>query len=159
MANSYTQIHMHFVFIVQDRDCVIRKSWKERLYKYITGIVQGNNHKLLASNGMPDHIHILVGMRPSQSVSDLVQDIKGGSSKWINQERLVAGHFSWQEGYGAFSYCRGHLETVIRYIMKQEEHHRKKTFIEEYTALLRDYDVYYDDRYLFHPVDYDPEDR
>lgn len=159
MANSYTQIHMHIVFIVQDRDCVIRKSWKERLYRYVTGIVQSNNHKLLAINGMPDHLHILVGMRPSQSVSDLVQDIKAGSSKWINQERLVAGRFSWQEGYGAFSYCRGHLETVIGYIMNQEEHHRKKTFIEEYTALLRDYDVYYDDRYLFHPVDYDPEDR
>jgi putative transposase len=159
MANSYTQIHMHLVFIVQNRDCVIKKLWKDRLYGYITGIVQANGHKLLAINGMPDHIHVLIGMRPKQSVSDLVQDIKGGSSKWINEEKLVMGRFAWQEGYGAFSYCRSHLETVIRYIMNQEEHHRKRTFIEEYTALLHDYDVPYDDRYLFHSVDYLPDDN
>lgn len=105
MANTYTQIHLQFVFAVKHRDAAIDKSWKENLYRYITGIVQTNNHKLLAINGMPDHIHLFVGMRPTQSVSDLLQDIKGSSSKWINDNKLVKGKFEWQEGYGAFSYA------------------------------------------------------
>jgi len=103
MANTYTQIHLHFVFAVKYRGAIIDKTWKENLYRYITGIVQANNHKLLAINGMPDHIHLFVGMRPTQSVSDLLQDIKGSSSKWINDNKLVKGKFEWQEGYGAFS--------------------------------------------------------
>jgi len=103
MANTYTQIHVHFVFSVKYREGVIGVLWKEELYKYIAGIIKTNNHKLLAINGMSDHIHILIGMRPTQSISDLMQDIKGNSSKWINEKKFLKAKFEWQEGYGAFS--------------------------------------------------------
>jgi REP element-mobilizing transposase RayT len=128
MANTYTQIHIHAVFSVQNRKSIISENWKDELYKYIVGIVTNNRHKLLAINGMPDHIHLLVGLRPTQSVSDLLQDIKGSSSKWINQKGFVRGKFSWQEGFGAFSYSKSELTTVINYIQNQQEHHRQVTF-------------------------------
>ena len=152
MANTYTQIHIQVVFTVQNRDCIVLRNWKNELYKYITGIVQNNKHKLLAINGMPDHIHILIGLRPSQSLADLVQDIKGGSSKWINERKFVRGKFSWQEGYGAFSYSKSELLNVIQYIDDQIIHHKRKTFIEEYHDLLREFEIDYDDRYVFKPV-------
>jgi REP element-mobilizing transposase RayT len=132
MANTYTQIHIHAIFGVQNRISLINKSWKQELYKYITGIIQNNNHKLLSINGMHDHVHVLFGMRPVQSLSDLMQDIKGSSSKWINDKKLVKGKFSWQEGYGAFSYSKSQLPQVIKYIEQQEKHHKKRTFTEEY---------------------------
>jgi REP element-mobilizing transposase RayT len=157
MANTYTQIHIQAVFVVQNRDCVILKSWKDELYKYITGIIQNHNHKVLAINGMPDHVHVLIGMRPTQSLSELMQDVKGGSSNWINQKGFVKGKFSWQEGYGAFSYSKSHVDAVIEYINKQEKHHRKKTFIEEYFEFLEKFKVEYDERYVFKPVEYDRE--
>ncbi len=103
MPNTYTQIHIQVVFTVQNRASIIRKQWQEELYYYITGIIQNYGHKLLAINGMPDHIHILFGMRPTQSLSDLMRAVKGDSSKWINDKRVMMGRFSWQEGYGAFS--------------------------------------------------------
>ena len=155
MANTYTQIHIQAVFAVQNRNCVIRKIWKEELYKYITGIIQNHSHKVLAINGMPDHLHILFGMRPTQSLSDLLQDIKGSSSKWINQKGFVEGKFTWQEGYGAFSYSKSNLKTVINYIENQEQHHKKRTFIEEYLDLLSEFEMEYDERYVFKPVDYE----
>src|SRR5699024_5842704 len=125
MANTYTQIHIHAVFAVRNRLSLINESWEEELYKYITGIIQNQGHKLLAINGMPDHLHILFGMRPVQSLSELMQDIKGDSSKWINNKRLVKGRFSWQAGYGAFSYAKSQLPNVIRYIENQKKHHNK----------------------------------
>lgn len=149
MANTYTQIHIQSVFAVQNRNCVIGKAWKEELYKYITGIIQNHNHKVLAINGMPDHVHILFGFRPTQSLSDLMQDIKGDSSKWINTKGFLRSKFSWQEGYGAFSYSKSHVNNVIRYIQNQEEHHRKKTFRDEYKEFLKNFDVAYKDEYLF----------
>lgn len=152
MANTYTQIHIQAVFTVQNRDCIIGNHWKDELYKYITGIITNNQHKLLAINGMPDHIHILFGFRPSQSLSDLMQDIKGSSSKWINEKRFIKGKFSWQEGYGAFSYSKSWLSNVIRYINNQHVHHKKKTFIEEYLELLKEFEIDFDDRYVFKPV-------
>jgi putative transposase len=157
MANTYTQIHIQAVFAVKNRDCVIRNYWKDDLYKYITGIIQNHNHKVLAINGMPDHIHILFGMRPTQSLSDLMQDIKGDSSKWINQNGFVAGKFSWQEGYGAFSYSKSHVINVINYINNQEKHHKKITFIEEYNDFLEKFEVDHDDRYIFEAIKYDLE--
>ena len=153
MANTYTQLHIHIVFSVQNRMSFISTRWRDELYKYITGIVQNNNHKLLAIGGMPDHIHILIGFRPSQTLSNLVQDIKGDSSKWINQNRLVPGHFSWQEGYGAFSYSKSSLGSVVLYIMSQKEHHRERTFNDEYLKLLDEFEVDFDERYIFKPVD------
>jgi REP element-mobilizing transposase RayT len=155
MANTYTQIHIQAVFSVQNRECIIQNNWRDELYKYITGIVQKNNHKLLAINGMSDHVHILFGLRPSQSVSDLLQDIKGSSSKWINDKRLVRGKFSWQEGYGAFSYNKTDLPNLIRYINNQAIHHKRKTFIEEYHEMLKEFETDYDDRFIFKPVGID----
>jgi len=154
MGNTYTQIHIQSVFTVQNRNCVIRKKWRDELYKYITSIIQSNGHKVLAINGMPDHLHVFFGMRPSQSLSGLMKDVKADSSKWINERGFVRGKFSWQEGYGAFSYSKSHVNKVIDYIRNQEEHHHKKTFIEEYTELLKKFEVDYDEQYVFKPVEY-----
>ena len=120
MANTYTQIHIHFVFAVKFRNGIIQsKEWKDSLYKYITGIIQKNNgHKLLSINGMPDHIHILIGIRPSQSVSDLMKDVKQGSSLWINENKLAKCHFEWQEGYGAFSYSKSQIPKYYKLYSK-----------------------------------------
>ena len=153
MANTYTQIHIQTVFSVQNRRCIISNSWKNELYKYITGIIKNNKHKPLAINGMPDHIHILFGLRPAQSISDLLQDIKGNSSKWINEKKFIKGKFSWQEGYGAFSYRKSDISQIINYIRNQQEHHRRKSFTEEYLELLKEFNIDYDERYIFKPVE------
>jgi putative transposase len=152
MANTYTQIHIHAVFAVRNRDSFIKSTWKDDLYKYITGIIQNQGHKLLIINGMPDHLHVLFGMRPIQSLSDLMQDIKGSSSAWINKMNFSSAKFSWQEGYGAFSYSKSQLPGIIQYIDKQEEHHKKKTFIEEYKEFLEEFGVEYNKKYIFLPI-------
>ena len=149
MTNTYTQLHNQFVFDVKYRDGVIQASWKDELYKYMTGIVQQNKHKLISINGMSDHIHILIGMRPHQSISDLMQDVKGNSSKWINEKKLVKGKFEWQEGYGAFSYGKSQIKDVILYVENQEQHHKKKTFREEYLDFLIKFEIEYDEKYIF----------
>ncbi|HMK02580.1 MAG TPA: IS200/IS605 family transposase [Ferruginibacter sp.] len=149
MANTYTQIHLHLVFAVQNRNSLIQNPWKDRLYEYITGIVQQHKHKMIIINGMPDHLHIVIGMRPIQSLSDLMQDIKGGSSKWINDNKLAVGKFQWQEGYGAFSYNKSLLPKLIDYVKNQEAHHKKKTFLNEYKEFLNAFEVEYDERYIF----------
>jgi putative transposase len=153
MPNTYTQIHLQFVFAVKYRKAMIHASWKEELHKYITGIIQAHSHKLLAINSMPDHIHILVGMRPTQSISDLMQDIKSNSSKWINEKGFSERKFYWQEGYGAFSYSLSHVQNVINYILNQEEHHRKKSFQEEYIEFLELFEVEYDARFVFRELE------
>jgi REP element-mobilizing transposase RayT len=153
MPNTYTQIHLHFVFAVQNRISLIHNEWKDRLYEYITGIVQANKHKMIIVNGMPDHLHIVVGMRPTQSVSDLLQNIKGSSSKWINDKGLVKGKFQWQEGYGAFSYNKSSLPKLIEYVKNQEKHHQKKTFLQEYKEFLDAFELEYDERYIFHSIE------
>jgi putative transposase len=149
MANTYTQVHLHLIFAVQNRRSLINEGWKTRLYEYITGIVQENTHKMLIINGMPDHLHLAIGMRPIQSISDLMQDIKGSSSAWINKNKLIKGKFEWQEGYGAFSYNKSLLPKLIDYIKNQEEHHKKKSFIQEYKEFLDLFEVEYDERYIF----------
>jgi REP element-mobilizing transposase RayT len=149
MANTYTQIHIQFVFAVKYRDGLIHLSFKDELYQYIAGIIKNHNHKLLAINGMPDHIHILVGMRPTQSISDLMQDIKGSSSKWINEKKFLKVKFEWQEGYGAFSYSKSEVKTVVNYIKNQETHHTVKSFNQEYLAFLAEFEVEYDECYIF----------
>jgi len=148
MANTYTQIHIHAVFAVQNRLSLIQKQWQDELYKYISGIIANNGHKLLQIGGMPDHIHILFGMRPTQSLSDLMQDIKGNSSLWINKKHFVRGKFSWQEGYGAFSYGKSQIDSVAKYIQQQEEHHKKRNFAEEYLELLKIFEIEFDERYI-----------
>ncbi len=152
MANTYSQIHLQIVFAVQNRVSLIQPSWKEELYKYITGIVQNHNHKMLIINGMPDHVHLLVGMRPVQSISDMMEHVKSDSTRWINTKKLTHQKFKWQEGYGAFSYSKSHLPAVMNYIKNQEVHHKKKTFIEEYKEFLEKFEVAYEDRYIFQPV-------
>ncbi|MGA7722749.1 MAG: IS200/IS605 family transposase [Ignavibacteriaceae bacterium] len=153
MADAFTQVYVHVVFIVQNRYCVISESWKDELYKYIAGIIRNNKHKLLAINGVRDHIHLFIGMKPSQSLSDLMQDIKAYSSRWINDKNFVSGKFNWQSGYGAFSYSHSQVDTVIKYIMNQEQHHHKKTFKEEYIKILKDFEILYEERDLFKWID------
>ena len=150
MANTYTQIHIHAVFAVQSRLSLIQNGWREELYKYITGIVENTrcDHKLFQIGGMPDHIHALIGMRPTQSLSDLMQDIKGSSSLWINKKRFVTGKFSWQEGYGAFSYGKSQIDNVAKYIKNQEKHHKKRDFAAEYMEFLKLFEVEFDERYV-----------
>jgi putative transposase len=149
MANTYTQIHIQCVMAVKYRQSLILPEWKDHLQKYITGIVQNNGHKMLAINSMPDHLHLFFGFRPNQSLSDLMRMVKGESSEWINLQKFTPAMFRWQEGYGAFSYSRSHVKNVINYILNQEEHHRKQTFLEEYQQLLEQFEVDYDDRYVF----------
>lgn len=149
MANTYTQIHLHFVFAVKYRRAIIGSEWKERLHQYITGIIQANKHKMLQINSMPDHIHIFIGMRPDQSISSLIQNVKTESSRWINAQKLCSQNFAWQEGYGAFSYGKSQTNDVIKYIRNQEEHHRKETFLREYRRLLDFFEVDWDAKYIF----------
>lgn len=152
MANTYSQIYIHVVFAVTARACVIRPERKEELHKYITGIVTHQRQKLIAINCMPDHAHILIGMKPDCSLSDLVGSIKTGSTNHINAERWIGVQFSWQEGFGAFSVSQSHLNAVIHYIRNQETHHRRKSFQQEYLEFLDRYQIRYDHRYVFKPV-------
>ena len=149
MANTYTQIYVQVVFAVEGRQNLIAPEHNDELQKYITGIVSAQRQKLIAINNMPDHLHLLVGLRPDAALSDLVRDVKAGSSKFINEKRWVIGRFSWQEGFGAFSYSRSQLDTVIHYVQNQQKHHAKQTFRDEYVELLEKFEVEYDGRYIF----------
>jgi len=149
MPNTYSQIYIQVVFAVRGRENLISGKWKDELYKYICGIVKGNNEKVYAINGMPDHIHILLSIKPDTALSDLMRDIKASSSKWINTKKFVKGKFQWQEGFGAFSYSQSQLDSVIGYINNQEEHHSRKSFREEYLDLLKKFEIAYDEKYVF----------
>ena len=149
MANTFTQIHLHLVFAVKFRQAQIKDEWKNELYKYTTGIIQNNSHKVLIINGMADHIHILIGFRSTQSLADLMRDIKQMTSLWINENKLTKQKFAWQEGYGAFSYGQSQLPMIIKYIENQEEHHRKKTFLDEYKSFLKLFEVDFNEKYIF----------
>lgn len=149
MAGAFSQIYIQLVFAVKGRESLIMPSWEEELYKYITGIVTNKEQKLLSINGMPDHLHILIGMRPSCCLSDLVREIKKATNEFINQKKFVKGKFQWQEGYGAFSYSHSALDSVIGYIQHQKEHHRKRTFQEEYKEFLTKFQIEHKDEYLF----------
>lgn len=150
MPNTYTQLYIHYVFAVKYRAALIQPEWEDYLHRYITGIVQNNGHKLLVINSVTDHMHIFIGLNPKQSISEIMQLIKGDSSEFINKKRFTNRRFSWQEGFGAFSNSRSQIDPVIKYILRQKEHHNKKTFREEYIEMLQDYKVDYDDKYIFH---------
>jgi REP element-mobilizing transposase RayT len=152
MANTYSQIYIHIVFAVKGRQNLISKNWNDELYKYITGIITNEKQKLIVINGMPDHIHILVGLKPDKSLSDLVRDIKANSSRFINEKKWINGKFEWQTGFGAFLYNHSQLTNVINYIQNQENHHKEKTFKEEYVEFLESFDVDYKNEYLFEDV-------
>ncbi len=149
MAGTYSQIYIQVVFAVKGRENLIVESWKDELYKYIAGIVKGKQQKSIIVNGMPDHVHAFIGLRPSMSVSDLVRDIKNNSTNFINDKKFVRKKFLWQDGYGAFSYAHSQIDIVYNYILNQEKHHRKKTFREEYIDFLNKFAVEFNEKYLF----------
>jgi len=149
MANTYTQIYIQIVFAVRGRQNLISAEHREELHKFITGIVSNRGQKLFAIFAMSDHVHILVSISPNISISDLVRDIKAGSSKFINDSKWIKGKFNWQEGYGAFSYSKNAVDNVVKYILNQEAHHKKKTFKDEYLDFLEKFEIEYDSKYLF----------
>ncbi|MES2701111.1 MAG: IS200/IS605 family transposase [Bacteroidota bacterium] len=154
MPGTFSQIYIQIVFAVKGRESLISPSWEEQLYKYITGIVQNKEQKMLAINGMPDHIHFLIGMKPVSCLSDIVREVKKSSNEFINDNKLTDFKFSWQEGYGAFSYGQSQLDRLIAYIMNQKDHHRKKTFKEEYLGFLKAFNVPFEEKYLFDWIEY-----
>ena len=152
MANTYTQLYFHVVFAVKGRANLISPKWKVELYKYITGIITNKNQKLITINGMPDHVHIMIGMKPDNNLSDLIRDIKANSSKFINEKKWVLGKFEWQQGFGAFTLGHSQIDSVIKYISNQEEHHKIKSFKEEYMEFLKLYEIDFKAEYIFDEV-------
>jgi len=149
MANTYSQIYIQIVFAVKNRDALISSSWEEDLYKYITGIVSNKKQKLLAINGTSDHIHFLIGMKPNCCLSDLVREVKKSSNEFVRDKKLTRFNFNWQEGFGAFSYSHSQLSNVIGYIRNQKEHHKTKSFKEEYVAFLNAYHIDFKNDFVF----------
>ena len=149
MADTYIQAYFHLVFTPKNREALIRKSWKDELEKYITGIVQNNGHKLIAIGSMPDHIHIFIGYNVNQTIPKLVEQIKTSSNHWIQKNKLTRFKFDWQKGYGAFTHSHKQVDTVTKYVLNQEEHHKKASFKEEYMELLETYEIEYKDEYVF----------
>jgi REP element-mobilizing transposase RayT len=149
MANTYTQILVQIVFAVKGRQNLISEQYREQIEKYICGIITNHKSKPLAINCNPDHCHVLIGLHPTISISDMARAIKANSSKWINENKWVIGGFSWQNGFGAFTYSRSQLNQVVQYIRNQPEHHRKKSFREEYLEFLENFEIDYDDKFLF----------
>ena len=149
MSDTYTQLYIHIVFSVKGRQPLIPKQHKSELHKYMTGIIHNKKQKVMQLNSMPDHIHILVGMTPDIARSDLVRDIKGSTTRFINRQRWTTQKFMWQEGFAAFSYSYSQLEAVITYIKNQEKHHSHTTFEDEYLELLKRFDVPYNPKYVF----------
>ena len=149
MANTFTQLHVHFVFAVDGRQSLIQAHFRQELEKFIAGIIEKRNHKMLAIYCMPDHVHILIGKRPNQSESDLMRDIKTNSSAFVNGQAWIKHRFSWQEGYGAFAYSKSQVDRVIAYILNQPEHHKKQSFKEEFLEMLANFGIEYDEQYLF----------
>lgn len=149
MAGTFSQLYIQVVFAVRGRQSLILPQWEDQLYQYITGIIRAKGQKLLAINGMPDHIHIFMGIKPSCCLSDLVREIKKSSNEFITQRGFTEKKFNWQEGFGAFSYSHSHIDRVIKYILRQKEHHQKSTFKKEYIALLQKFQITHDEKYLF----------
>ena len=149
MANTFSQIYIQTVFAVSNRQSLIKPEFKEDIYKYVTGIVKNQGQKLIAINGVADHVHLLIGLRPAMALADLVREIKADSTNFINKKKWIRGRFSWQEGYGAFSYGHSQLDTIIRYIQNHEQHHKRSSFKNEYLTLLRRFDIAFEEKYVF----------
>jgi REP element-mobilizing transposase RayT len=149
MANTYHQIYIQAVFAVKYREAVIIKDWRPKLLGVIGTLINETSCKTIAVNGVEDHIHCFLGLKPVVSISELMKAVKGKSSKYVNDHHLTKHRFEWQEGYGAFSYSHSHIDRVYKYIQNQEEHHRKQTFRAEYKDLLNKFKVPYDERYIF----------
>lgn len=149
MPDTYSQLYVHIIFAVKNREAFIQATWKDEIYKYITGIVQNKGNKMLAINGTSNHIHLFVGIKPNCSISDLVREIKKSSTHFIQEKKFTSFKFQWQEGYGAFTYGHSQISNVIEYINNQEQHHKKKTFKDEYIAFLNAFNITFKDEYLF----------
>jgi len=149
MANTYTQLYIQFVFTVKGRQNFILEQFREELEKVMCGIVKNNKCKTYAIYCNPDHTHIFIGMHPDISPSKLMEQVKSGSSKWINEKKFIRGHFSWQKGFGAFTYSRSHIDRVVNYVLNQPQHHKKQSFKDEYLLLLKKFDIEYDTKYVF----------
>lgn len=149
MADTYTQCYFHLVFALKNRDALIKESWKNDLEKYITGIIQNHKHKLLAIKSMPDHIHIFLVYNVNQLIPDLVEEIKTSSNVWIKNNNLSKFRFEWQKGYGAFTNSHSQIDPVVKYILNQEEHHKRKSFREEYLEILKKNEIQFKDEYVF----------
>ena len=149
MPGTFSQIYIQYVFAVKGRQNFIGKKFEEEVYKYISGIVTGKEQKSLAVNGMPDHVHVLVGLKPAMRISDLIRDVKNNSSNFINERGWLKQKFSWQDGYGAFSYSESNYSKVIDYIKNQKQHHAKRTFGQEYLSFLKNFNIPFEEKYLF----------
>lgn len=149
MSGTFSKIYIHVVFAVKNRHALIQSSWEEQLYKYITGIVQNKGQKMLAINGTSNHIHFLIGMKPSCCLSDLVREIKKSTNNFIKENKYTNCHFAWQEGFGSFSYGHSQISFISEYVLNQKEHHKNNTFREEYIKILNAFEVEYDQEYLF----------
>ena len=149
MPNTYTQIYVQIVFAVQGRQNLITENNRAKLEKYICGIVSNKKSKPLAIFCNPDHTHILIGLHPSVSISDMARDVKANSSKWINEQKMIMGKFNWQEGFGAFTYSKSQIDAVATYILNQPERHKKTSFKDEYIYFLKKFEIDYDEKYLF----------
>lgn len=149
MPSTYSQLYIQIVFAVKGRQNLIEKEWRDELHKYISGIITGKGQKSIIVNGVADHVHCFVGLKPAMAISDLVRDIKNNSSKYVNENGWVKGKFSWQEGFGSFSYSHSHIDNVYQYILNQEQHHKKKTFKQEYLEFLEKFRIEYNEKYLF----------
>ena len=156
MPGTFSQLYIQVVFAVKGRENIMASSWRDELFKYIAGIIKAKGQKSIIVNGMADHVHAFIGIKPSVSISDLVRDAKNNSSKFVNERNLVKGKFSWQEGYGVFSYSHSHIQDVYDYILNQEEHHKRRSFRDEYIMLLQKFEIEYDEKYLFEWVDVSP---
>lgn len=149
MAGTFSRIYLQYVFAVKGRENLLLKTWREEVFKYISGIIEGKNQKSIIVNGVSDHVHILVGLRPAMSISDLIRDVKNNSSNFINKKGFIKRHFEWQDGYGVFSYSHSQIDEVYKYIQNQEQHHKKFTFKEEYHSFLKKFEIENDEKYLF----------
>jgi putative transposase len=154
MANTFSQIYLQYVFAVKGRENLLQQPWRKEVFKYISGIISAKGQKPIIVNGVADHVHVFVGLKPSMGISELVQSIKNNSSKFINDQNLVKGRFEWQEGYGVFSYAQSQVDQVYQYILNQEEHHKRRTFQEEYVDLLKKFQVAYEERFLFEWIEH-----
>ena len=153
MAGTFSQIYIQYVFAVKGRENLLQMPWRDEVFRYIAGIIKSKQQKPIIVNGVSDHVHVFVGLKPSMPIADLVRDIKNNSSKFINEQKFIKTKISWQDGYGAFSYSHSQIENVYQYILNQEEHHRKKTFKDEYIEFLQKFGIEFNEKYLFDWLD------
>jgi putative transposase len=149
MSSTFSQIYIQVVFAVKGRQNFLQKPWRDEVFKYMSGIIKAKNQKPIIVNGVSNHVHLFIGLKPSIALSDLVRDVKNNSTNFIKEQKFIKGNFSWQEGFGAFSYAHSQIDQVYQYILNQEEHHRKKSFKEEYLDFLRKFEIEYEEKYLF----------